>query len=74
MDVVTERNLDEYGAYTHGTNIPAVSKVDSSAMKPNYYRVLPWHFKIEFLDRVKETLGSGIGIIFPLLNVEIIKY
>jgi SAM-dependent methyltransferase len=74
IDVAAERNPDKYGAYTLGTDIPIVSEADSRAMKPDYYLVLPWHFKEEFLKREQETLNSGVGLIFPLPNVEIIKY
>lgn len=74
VDVAAERNPDKYGAFTLGTDIPIVSEADSRAMKPDYYLVLPWHFKEEFLKREEETLKSGVGLIFPLPNVEIIKY
>ena len=74
IDVAAERNPDKYGAYTLGTDIPIVSEADSRAMKPDYYLVLPWHFKEEFLKREQETLNSGVGLIFPLPNLEIIKY
>ena len=74
IDVAAERNPDKYGAYTLGTDIPIVSEAESRAMKPDYYLVLPWHFKEEFLKREEETLKSGVGMIFPLPNLEIIKY
>lgn len=74
IDVAAERNPDKYGAYTLGTDIPIVSESDSRKMKPDYYLVLPWHFKEEFLKREQETLNSGVGLIFPLPNLEIIKY
>jgi SAM-dependent methyltransferase len=74
VDVAAERNPDKYGAHTLGTDIPIVSEEDSRNMKPDYYLVLPWHFKEEFLKREQETLKSGIGMIFPLPNIEMIKY
>jgi SAM-dependent methyltransferase len=74
IDVAAERNPDKYGAYTLGTEIPIVSEADSRAMKPDYYLVLPWHFKEEFLKREEEILKRGVGLIFPLPNLEIIKY
>ena len=74
IDVAAERNPDKYGAYTLGTDIPIVSEADSRAMKPDYYLVLPWHFKEEFLKREEEILKMGVGLIFPLPNLEIIKY
>ena len=55
-----------------GTDIPIVSEADSRAMKPDYYLVLPWHFKEEFLERERATLERGIGLIFPLPTIEIV--
>ncbi|WP_445248397.1 class I SAM-dependent methyltransferase [Microcoleus sp. OTE_8_concoct_300] len=74
VDVAAERNPDKYGAYTLGTDIPIVSEAESRAMKPDYYLVLPWHFKEEFIQREQEILKSGVGMIFPLPNIEMIKY
>jgi len=74
IDVAAERNPDKYGAYTLGTDIPIVSEEESRAMNPDYYLVLPWHFKAEFIKREQESLNKGIGMIFPLPNIEIIKY
>jgi len=73
IDVAAERNPDKYGARTLGTDIPIVSEAESRAMNPDYYLVLPWHFKEEFIERERETLNKGIGLIFPLPTIEIIK-
>ncbi len=73
VDVAAERNPDKYGAHTLGTDIPIVSEAESRAMNPDYYLVLPWHFKEEFVERERETLDKGTGLIFPLPTVEIIK-
>ena len=73
IDCAAERNPDKYGAKTLGTDIPIVSEADSRAQKPDYYLVLPWHFRDEFLEREKETLRQGARFIFPLPEVEIIE-
>jgi len=73
IDCAAERNPDKYGASTLGTDIPIVSEAESRATNPDYYLVLPWHFKEEFIERESETLKKGIGLIFPLPVVEIIK-
>jgi SAM-dependent methyltransferase len=73
VDVAAERNPDKYGARTLGTDIPIVSEAESRAMNPDYYLVLPWHFKEEFIERERETLSRGIGLIFPLPTIEIVK-
>ncbi len=72
IDFAAERNPDKYGARTLGTDIPIISEADSRAMKPDYYLVLPWHFKEEFLEREKDALAQGTGFIFPLPTVDII--
>lgn len=73
IDVAAERNPDKYGAYTIGTEIPIVSEADSRAMNPDYYLVLPWHFKQEIVQREQEMLNKGVGLIFPLPDIEIVK-
>ncbi len=73
IECAAERNSDKYGARTLGTDIPIVSEADSRAMLPDYYLVLPWHFKAEFVERERETLEKGVGFIFPLPSIEIIK-
>ncbi len=73
IDFAAERNPDKYGATTLGTNIPIISEEESRAMYPDYYLVLPWHFKEEFLEREKDALEKGTGFIFPVPKVEIYR-
>ncbi len=73
IEFAAERNPDKYGARTLGTDIPIISEAESRAMNPDYYLVLPWHFKEEFVEREKATLDKGIGLIFPLPTIEIVK-
>lgn len=73
IDYAADRNPEKDGAFTLGTDIPIISEEKSRAMKPDYYLVLPWHFKKEFLEREKNILESGTKLIFPLPNIEIIS-
>lgn len=73
IDYAAERNPDKYGARTVGTDIPIISEADSRAMKPDYYLVLPWHFKTEFIERERSILESGTKMIFPLPEVEVVS-
>ena len=41
--------------------------------KPDYYLVLPWHFKSEIIRREKKYIKSGGKLLFPLPKVQIIK-
>lgn len=71
VEYAAERNPDKYGAKTIGTDIPIISEEDSRAMNPDYYLVLPWHFKEEFLEREKSAIDKGTGFIFPIPTLEI---
>jgi SAM-dependent methyltransferase len=73
VDYAAERNLEKYGAHTLGTDIPIISEAESRAMNPDYYLVLPWHFKDEFIEREREILGRGTCLIFPLPKIEIVS-
>ena len=73
IDFAAERNPDKYGARTIGTDIPIISEADSRAMNPDYYLVLPWHFKKEIVEREEDTINKGTSLIFPLPTIEIIK-
>lgn len=73
IEFAAERNPDKYGAYTLGTDIPIISEAESRAMNPDYYLVLPWHFKDEFIEREREILKRGTCLIFPLPKIEIVS-
>lgn len=73
IDYAADRNPEKHGARTLGTDIPIISEEESRAMKPDYYLVLPWHFRREFLERERATLASGTKMIFPLPTVDIVS-
>lgn len=73
IEYASDRNPDKDGAKTIGSDIPIVSEEKSREMKPDYYLVLPWHFRDEFLEREMEFLDNGGAFIFPLPSVEIFK-
>ena len=41
-------------------------------MRPDYYLVLPWHFKKEFLSRERDTILAGTKLIFPLPEITVV--
>jgi len=69
---VADVNPLKYGCFTPGTNIPIVSEQDALKMKPDYYLVLPWHFKDGIVRREQEFLKNGGKLIFPFPEIEII--
>ncbi len=66
-----ERNREKWDAETIGSKIKIISEEKSKSMNPDFYLVLPWHFKEEFLIREKKFLNSGGKMIFPLPTVKI---
>lgn len=69
---IAEVNQEKYGAFTPGTLIPIISETEAKAMNPDYFLVLPWHFKDSILLREKDYLAQGGKFIFPLPEIEII--
>ena len=72
VDCAAERNPEKYGAKTLGTDIPIVSEEESRNLNPDYYLVLPWHFRAEILAREQSTLARGTSLIFPLPTIEVV--
>ncbi len=65
-----ERNPDKVGARTLGTDIEIISEEESRQARPDFYLVLPWHFRDEILARESATLLAGCKMIFPLPSLE----
>jgi len=72
IEAIAEVNSDKFGAYTPGTHIPIISETEARAMRPDYFLVLPWHFKEGILNRESEFLASGGKMIFPFPEIEIV--
>ena len=72
LPAIAEVNVDKFGAFTPGTGIPIISEAEARAMKPDYFLVLPWHFKEGIVQREAEFLASGGRMIFPFPEIEII--
>jgi len=69
---IAEVNIEKFGSYTPGTNIPIISEKEAKEMKPDYFLVLPWHFKNSIIAREEEYMSNGGKFIFPLAEIEII--
>ena len=69
---IADRNPEKVNLYTPGTKIKIVSELFSRMRKPNYYLVLPWHFKKEIILREKRAIKDGTRFIFPLPKVKVV--
>ena len=71
---IAEVNKDKFGCYTPGTLIPIISEAEARAMKPDYFMVLPWHFKDTIVAKESDYLRSGGKMFFPLPELEAIGF
>ncbi len=69
---IAEVNPEKFGTYTPGTRIPIISEEEARAMDPDYFLVLPWHFKDGIIQREAEFFNRGGKMIFPFPEIEII--
>ena len=72
LDGIVEINEDKFGKLTPKTHIPIISEAEAHALNPDYYIVLPWHFRDGIVKREADFLVNGGQFIFPLPNIEIV--
>jgi len=72
LPAIAEVNPEKYGRVTPGTHIPIISEAEAKAMEPDYFLVLPWHFKEGILQREQEYIARGGKFIFPFPEIEIV--
>ncbi len=72
VPAIAEVNPEKFGRVTPGTRIPIISEAEARAMNPDYYLVLPWHFKEGILQREQEYIAKGGKFIFPFPEIEIV--
>jgi len=71
---IAEVNKDKFGCFTPGTLIPIISEAEARAMKPDYFMVLPWHFKDNIVAKEADYLRAGGKLFFPLPELEAIGF
>lgn len=72
LTCVAEVNADKFGCFTPGTHIPIISEADAKKLKPDYFLVLPWHFKQNLLTREADFIRGGGKMLFPLPVIEVV--
>ncbi len=72
VNKIVEINKYKFNKFTPGTKIKIISERDSKLIKPDYYLVLPWHFKRNIIKREKNYLKKGGKLIFPLPRIHIV--
>jgi hypothetical protein len=69
---IAEVNEDKFGHYTPGTKIPIISESEAKKLNPDYFLVLPWHFKKNILKKESDFIKNGGKFIFPLPEIQIV--
>lgn len=69
LSCIADVNPDKHGKVTPGTHIPIVSEEEAHAQHPDYFLVLPWHFKPYIVEREQAFLRNGGRLIFPLPTI-----
>ncbi|BCY18528.1 methyltransferase [Leptolinea sp. HRD-7] len=71
LPFIAEVNTDKFGCFTPGTLIPIISEKEAREMKPDFFFVLPWHFRKGIIEREKAFLENGGKLVFPLPRIEV---
>jgi hypothetical protein len=72
IPAIADVNPDKFGCVTPGTHIPIVSEEEAHALDPDFFLVLPWHFKSGIVERERDFLEKGGKMIFPFPEIEIV--
>jgi hypothetical protein len=72
LPAIAEVNRDKFGRFTPGSGIPIISEQEAHQRRPDYFLVLPWHFRDNLLAREAEFLRQGGRMIFPLPHIQIV--
>lgn len=72
IEGIAEVNEDKFGRFTPGTGIPIVSEEEARSRHPDYFLVLPWHFRAGILERERRFLDGGGRCIFPFPEIEVV--
>ena len=71
IPLIADRNIEKNNSFTPGTKIRIVTEEVSRKKRPNFFLVLPWHFKKEILKREAKIRKKGTKFIFPLPKLTI---
>jgi hypothetical protein len=69
---IGEVNKFKYNKYTPGSKIKIISERKARALNPDYFLVLPWHFKNHIVRKEGKFSKSKRKLIFPLPDIDII--
>lgn len=72
LQSVGEVNDEKIGKFLPRSLIPIVSEKELLTSRPDYLLLLPWHFRDGFTRRLSGFMSSGVRLILPLPDLEIV--
>jgi len=69
---IAEVNEDKYGCVTPGSQIPIIAEKEARELRPDYFLVLPWHFRNSIISKESAYLKSKGHLLFPLPSIEVV--
>ena len=72
MKYIGEVNKYKFNKYTPGSKIKIISEQKARELNPDYFVVLPWHFKNHIIEKERSILKNKSKLIFPLPDIDII--
>jgi hypothetical protein len=73
INFMAEVNADKFGCFTPGTRIPIIAEDVAKSLKPDYFLVMPWHFRDFIVEKERGYISSGGNLIFPLPELDIVS-
>lgn len=73
LPCIAEVNEDKFGCVTPGSWIPIVPEQQARDMRPDYFLVLPWHFRDAIIQRETAFRTSGGKLVFPLPGLDVVS-
>ena len=70
IKAIGEVNVEKFGKYTPGSNIPIVDQNEILTIQDAYFLILPWHFKDFFIN---SNRFKKLNLIFPLPEGKVFK-
>jgi len=71
IQAAADRNPMKWNKVMVGSWIPIVSEATARLAQPDYFLVLPWQFRDEFIKREEDYLNGGGKFIFLFPEIEI---
>ena len=72
VSYIGEVNKFKYNRFTPGSKIKIISEKKARDLDPDYFLVLPWHFKNFIIQKERKILKKNTKLIFPLPDIDII--